>query len=65
MEIVDKLPIYYMMLLVVVPTLVHTRIFSPCDVNQTVSNFIRIGSNGKDRNIIYRGISLLMGYKIK
>ncbi|KAL7024467.1 hypothetical protein ACKWTF_013052 [Chironomus riparius] len=64
-EAIDKLPIYYLMLIAVVPVLMHNRLFYPYDVNQTVSNFLRLGSNGKDRDIIYRGISVFLGYKIK
>ncbi|XP_070509808.1 uncharacterized protein [Chironomus tepperi] len=62
---INKLPIYYLLIILSVPTLMHNRLFFPYNVNKTVSNFLRVGSNGKDRDVIYRGISTFFGYKIK
>lgn len=65
LETVDRMPIHYIIFVMVLPILMHKRMFYPYHINRTVSKFITIGSNGKDVDMIYRGISLYLGYDIK
>lgn len=65
LKIINKIPVYYLLFLATFPTLVHLRFFQPYNVNRTVDKFIRLGTNGKDQMIMYRGISTFLGFDKK
>jgi hypothetical protein len=64
LEIINKLPIHFILLVFATGMLAQLRLVHPYYVNRAVKKFLSVGSNGVADKIFYRAISLFMGYKI-